>query len=172
MGKNICFKKCCSVCIKLRLNEQRPLLFLLIHSFFSWLICVDIMGQNSLERTIHIFYMCFQKIGSGPTFIMIQNCDMKTNKGKKEYIFSRNFSFIPLCVRVGHFPGNGGIKTNWIFMPFAEELDLGRTPWTRIGISLRSVWSFKGQLISEFLFGVCNFPKNQRKNLMNVWSRI
>ena len=41
------------------------------------------MGQNSLERTIHIFYMRFQKIGSGPTFIMIQNCDMKTSKGKK-----------------------------------------------------------------------------------------
>ena len=30
-----------------------------------------------------------------------------------------------------------------------------------------SVESFKGQLISELLFDVLNFPKNQRKNLMN-----
>ena len=30
----------------------------------------------------------------------------------------------------------------------------------------------KGQLISELLFGVFNFPKNQRKNLMNFCPRI
>ena len=31
---------------------------------------------------------------------------------------------------------------------------------------------FKGQLISEWLFDVLNFPKNQRKNLMNFCPRI
>ena len=30
----------------------------------------------------------------------------------------------------------------------------------------------KGQLISELLFGVFNFPKNQRKHLMNFCPRI
>ena len=30
----------------------------------------------------------------------------------------------------------------------------------------------KGQLISELLFGVFNFPKKQRKNLMNFCPRI
>ena len=30
----------------------------------------------------------------------------------------------------------------------------------------------KGQLISEWLFDVLNFPKSQHKNLMNFWPRI
>ena len=30
----------------------------------------------------------------------------------------------------------------------------------------------KGQLISECLFDVLNFPKQQQKRLMNFWSRI
>ena len=30
----------------------------------------------------------------------------------------------------------------------------------------------KGQLMSEWLFGVFNFPKKQRKNLMNFCHRI
>ena len=33
-------------------------------------------------------------------------------------------------------------------------------------------WSVKGQLISECLFDVLNFPKNQRKNLTNFCPRI
>ena len=32
--------------------------------------------------------------------------------------------------------------------------------------------TFKGQLISELLFDVLNFPKNQRKNLTNFCPRI
>ena len=69
-------------------------------------------GAKFFGKNNSYFYARFQKIGNGSTFITIQNCGMKTNKGKKEYIFSRNFSFIPLSVRVGHFQGNGGIKTN------------------------------------------------------------
>ena len=30
----------------------------------------------------------------------------------------------------------------------------------------------KGQLISEWLFGVLNFPKKQRKSLKDFWPRI
>ena len=30
----------------------------------------------------------------------------------------------------------------------------------------------KGKLMSEWLFGVFNFPKNQRKSLMNFYPRI
>ena len=30
----------------------------------------------------------------------------------------------------------------------------------------------KGQLILEWLFGIFNFPKNQRENLMNFCPRI
>ena len=32
--------------------------------------------------------------------------------------------------------------------------------------------AFKGQLISEWIFNVLNFPKKQRKNLMNFCPRI
>ena len=39
-------------------------------------------------------------------------------------------------------------------------------------LSPRAVEMVKGQLISEWLFGVFNFPKNQRKNLMNFCPRI
>ena len=35
-----------------------------------------------------------------------------------------------------------------------------------------SIPSCKGQLISEWLFGVFNFPTNQRKNLINFCPRI
>ena len=34
------------------------------------------------------------------------------------------------------------------------------------------VYQAKGQLISELLFGVLNFPKNQPKNLKDFWPRI
>ena len=46
----------------------------------------------------------------------------------------------------------------------------------RRDVGRRSIWSArlttKGQLISEWLFGVFNFPKNQRKNLIIFWPRI
>ena len=46
------------------------------------------------------------------------------------------------------------------------------TYWRNLATYLHSESEVKGQLISECLFDVLNFPKTQRKNLINFCPRI